>query len=127
MKRLVLVTLSSLVSGCFHNPVEPTRCDQPNALNRGQPTECTFSRVAFYSSFPVPFPATVTLNGNQVGTITGFYPVTPPGNCSADFTAQIRLTDGERKDWNARAANGNATSGTVQASPSQECILVRVF
>src|SRR5262245_42980872 len=76
------------------------------------------ARVAFYGGFNpyVQLPVVVTVDGVQVGTITGVYPGTPPGNCSADFTAQTTIAkDGRSHDWNARSANQLAFSGTVAA------------
>ena len=133
----VLLLGATMSVACW--PSQPSKlrgCADRNALNYNSSAEeddgsCQFSRVAFYGGLVIPpgnLPVSVKLDGAAAGQITGFYPVAPPGNCSADFTAQIRLSDGARHDWNATSAGGVfAWAGTVQANRSQECIVVRVF
>ena len=95
-----------------------------------QPSDSGFTqRIAFYgASAIVPVPVVVTVDGNQVGTITGYWP-SGPGNCSADFTAKTEVHDVKNHDWNARASNGIAFSGTFAASAgvSNGCKIIQVF
>lgn len=109
---MVFVTL--LVSACDEGTAEPSGFTQ---------------RIAFYGSDAgVPRPVTVTVDGNQVGTITGIWP-SGPGNCSAEYTVTMTVTDIKSHDWNAKAANGIAFSGTFSATPgtANGCKIIRAF
>jgi hypothetical protein len=108
--RLTMSAVTFLIlGGC--TPKNPG-CMERSATNfdfdaNSDDGSCTFTRVAFYIGTTVPFgalPVTVTLDGQTVGTITGIYPGSQPGNCTADFTASIFLPDGRTHDWNARSA-----------------------
>jgi len=109
---LVMVLLSV---GCDGNP------------NPNKPDGFT-QRIAFYGSGRVVVPVVVTVDGTQIGTITGYWP-SGPGNCSADYTAKMEVHDTRVHDWNARGPDGLAFSGTFAASAGvvNGCKIIQVF
>ena len=133
-QRAVLMA-AALLPGCGLLEPDPiTGCTDAAALNRTFGAEkddgtCEYSRVVFYvrpAAGPY-LPVTVRVDGATVGQINGVW-FSPPGNCSAEFTAPMRLRDGRPHDWNA-ATNGSqfVNAGVVQADHGKECIVVPVF
>ena len=122
-----VVLLTSVLSGCAVQG-----CTDGNALNyefgaNEEDGSCRFSNVVFYSAVDLGnFGVTINLDGVESGEITTFYP-NPPNNCTAPGTVQITLLDGEAHDWDATHASGAISTGIVQASSQQECIIERVF
>lgn len=149
MRSIRLGSLAMLLiacSACVKDPPAAPSKDVPGCMDQAATNfsggatrsdgSCTFSRVVFYVGSVVPagaLPVTVSIDGQVVGTVNGYYPASPPGNCTADFTAQKSLTDGRSHDWNARTApylpggGFSANSGTLKADHGSECIKVRVF
>lgn len=137
VRLLLAICLAVVLPACdIFKPDPVVGCTDSAALNYSILAEedngsCEFSRVVFYGGqaiAPQFLPWSVVVDGVVVGQVTGFYPGAPPGNCSAQFTAQMQLSDGRRHDWNASSpGNQFANSGVVQASRSNDCIRVRVF
>jgi len=120
VKKLAALLASAIIS------LSAASCDK----SPSGPDEPTFTqRIAFYgASSAIPVPVVVTVDGTQVGTITGYWPA-GPGNCSADFTAKTEVHDVRTHDWNARTPNGLAFSGTFAATAgvSNGCKIIQVF
>jgi hypothetical protein len=100
----------------------------PSCSGTSDPDPVFTQRIAFYGSCCVTLPVGVTVDGTQIGNITGYWPL-GPGNCSADFTARMEVHDTKTHDWNARTPDGFAFSGTFAATPgtANGCTIVQVF
>ena len=107
-------------------------CTDPKALNRNFDADvndgsCTYSNAIFYMSVINPSrPVTVSVNGNNIGTITAQYP-NGPGNCIAPGCASFQFKTGDKVDWVATEPGGLIWTGTVEPNSSTDCIKVRVY
>lgn len=113
-------------------------CKDPLALNLGIEDNCQYSKLAFYitngqyinwstlETYSVT-KSEVTINGKSVGVITK---IGIPNNCSTPGVVNFEMISGEVLDWAnvVTLSNGNTVtfSGTVEASPSNPCITVKV-
>jgi hypothetical protein len=126
---VLLPFMESCKKGCRDN--KALNYDSDAAKDDGS---CRFSNVVFYGQYPafngIPIvKIEVTVNGENLGSITSFYP-SGPGNCSATGTINYPFRSGELVDWNTTVllANGNTVfgSGQVTADRFTECLKVNV-
>lgn len=123
---MIAITINS----CKKN--EKGGCTDPKALNRNfdavvNDGSCAYSKAIFYMTVINPTrPVTVTVGGNNIGTITSQFP-NGPGNCSAPGCAVFQFKSGDRLDWVATEPGGNIWTGTIEPNSSADCIKVRVY
>lgn len=126
---LYFLVTTLLISSC-EKPVRD--CTDSKALNRNSDAEnddgsCAYSTVTFYMSVINPArPVTITVAGNNIGTITSQFP-NGPGNCSAPGCVVYQCKSGERLDWVGTEPGGNIWTGTIEPNAYSDCIKIRVF
>lgn len=107
-------------------------CTDGKALNKKSSAEvddgsCNYSKIIFYMSVINPArPVTVTVGGNNIGTITSQFPG-GPGNCSAPGCAVYQFKGSQKLDWVATEPGGSIWTGTIEPNSSSDCIKVRVY
>ena len=124
---ILLLSLVPMVTGCSLFGLDG--CTDTNALNYDVPADnndgsCEFSRVVFYQLEDGP-PATVTVDGTEIGTVTAFHP-TGPNNCATPGTAQYQITDPRSHTWAAQAG-ARVGGGEVPAERSTTCLQIPIF
>jgi len=133
MKRHLLFLIpiclfASAFSSCHH----VRGCMDPNSLTFNSEADkddgsCKYPAVIFYMSVINPSrPVTVSVNGNNVGTITAQYPL-GPGNCIAPGCAIYQCTSGQRINWVATEPGGSIWTGSITPGPGSDCLRVRVY
>ena len=134
MKKSILSIIGLLLFGIIFSSCEKEvrGCTDSKALNKNFEAElddgsCRYSSVIFYMSVINPArPVSVSVNGNNVGTITAQYPL-GPGNCSAPGCATFSFKDGKKLDWVATEPGGLIWTGTIEPNSFSDCIKVRVY
>lgn len=130
-RRAVILALGLILSGCGILGLDAEMgCTDLSALNHDFLAEeddgsCLYSSVVFYSAVDAGGEIAMRLDGRPIGSITAYYP-SGPGNCSAPGTVGFQLQDGMTHDWDGVVGELIST-GTVRASASAECLVVRVF
>jgi len=125
---IYLAAILFLFSSC----TKKKGCTDTKAISYNSDAEvndgsCEYSSVIFYMSVINPSrPVTVSVNGNNIGTITSQFP-SGPGNCSAPGCVTFKFKDGKKLDWVATEPGGLIWTGTIEPNSYSECIKVRVY
>lgn len=95
---------------------------------------CEYSTIVLYMKFSgfggVPITsASVEVNGEDIGSATGFYLSDPP-NCSSPGTVSYQLFSNNPVEWNAIVFLANGVKliehGIISPNPFEPCIKVNI-
>ncbi len=134
----LLLIITSCDADCSGDEEKNIGCTEERALNFDYSAEendgsCVFSKVTFYKKYQYFNNVLITninlsVNGNDLGSLSIFYP-NGPGNCSSNGTIPYQFLNGESIEWNTVISlyNGNIIYGSGTVSPnSVECLKVNI-